>query len=808
MVVPTSGSAVTRRKFLQAATAGSAGLAGWAILGRQRAAALDTGIGADTAADPGQAAWLFDLASDWRFGSWADGAGALDYDDSDLPVVALPHGLTTLSWNGWDSSGWEAEWLFRRHFSVPDAARRMRLFLDFRGGMTATTPWLNGAPLPQHLGAYLPFQYEITDLVRPGDNVLAVDVDDRATWQVPPQGNGTTAIDFYQPGGLYRPVTLRAVPQVHLSDVYAKPGDVLSPSSRRLDVTCTVDAPFAVPGAHLSVVLRDGELVVARAEQPVDVPAGETPITLTLSGLSGVQLWDVDAPTLYTVEATVQVSGQPVHKYTVRTGFREARFETDGFFLNGRRLQLFGLSRHQLFPFAGVAQPARVQRRDAWILRNELNCNIVRCSHYPQSDAFLDACDELGLLVWQEMPGWHYVGDQGWQDLAVRDVHDMVLRDRNRPSVAIWGVRVNESPNNASTAALYARTTQAAKALDEVRPTSGATDKHTIAGWLEDVFAFNDYSRNADGTLTFQPPFPGIPYLITEAVGQYDYVGNTGFNQTYERTSPADMQSRQANLHAQAHQVGGTDVRYTGVIGWCSFDYASGHGGVDNGVKYPGVCDMFRVPKLGASIYQSQVAPTTKPVIVPNFYWDFDPAFTPQGPGADAMICSNCDRLEVYVGGAHHASLTPDVAHFGNLAYPPFFVDLSDVQSGDLRIDGYLAGQQLLSRSFSADRALDRMQVVVDDAQIAADGTDATRVEFRIVDRFGAPRPYTGAAVTIAVTGPGLLVGDNPFALGSTGGVGAVWIRSRPGRAGRIQVTLTHPSLGSQQVTIQAVQPA
>lgn len=804
MTIPASASAVTRRRFLQAAAAGSAGLAGWAILGRQPASALDSG------ATAGQAAWVFDLASDWRFGSWVDGAGAAVFDDSALPAVVLPHGLTKLSWNGWDSSSWEAAWLFRRHFSVPDAATRMRLFLDFRGCMTATTPWLNGDPLPQHLGGYLPFQYEITGLARHGDNVLAVDVDDSPAWQVPPQGSGTTAIDFYQPGGIYRPVILRAVPQVYLSDVYAKPVDVLSPTTRRLDVTCTIDAPFAVPGGRVSVVLRDGERVVSRAEEPVDVPAGTTPITVTLSGLSSARLWDVDAPVLYTVEATVQVSGQPVHNYTVRTGFRDARFETDGFFLNGRRLQLFGLSRHQLFPFAGVAQPARVQRRDAWILRNQLNCNIVRCSHYPQADAFLDACDELGLLVWQEMPGWHYVGDQGWQDLAVRDVHDMVLRDRSRPSVAIWGVRVNESPNNAATAALYARTTQAAKALDDVRPTSGATDKHTIAGWLEDVFAFNDYSRNADGTLAFQQPFAGIPYLITEAVGQYDYAGNTGFNQAYERTSPADVQTRQANLHAQAHQVGGTDVRYTGVIGWTSFDYASGHGSVDTGVKYPGVCDMFRVPKLGASIYQSQVPPSTRPVIVPNFYWDFDPAFTPQGPGTNAMICSNCDRLEVYVGGVHHASLTPDAEHFGNLSYPPFFVDLTttDIPPGDLRVDGYLDGTQLLSRSFSADRSLDRLQVAADDAQIAADGSDATRVEFRIVDRFGAPRPYTGAGVTIAVTGPGLLVGDNPFALGSTGGVGAVWIRSQPGRAGRIQVTITHPTLGSQLVTIQAVQPA
>ena len=129
-----------------------------------------------------------------------------------------------------------------------------------------------------------------------------------------------------------------------------------------------------------------------------------------------------------------------------RIGFREASFQSDGFYLNGKRLQLFGLNRHQLYPYAGMAMPARVQRKDAEILKNEFNCNMVRCSHYPQSPAFLDACDELGLLVWEEAPGWHNVSvTPDWQNLVLQDVRDMVIRDRSRPSVVIWGTRLNET---------------------------------------------------------------------------------------------------------------------------------------------------------------------------------------------------------------------------------------------------------------------------------------------------------------------------------------------------------------------------
>ena len=127
------------------------------------------------------------------------------------------------------------------------------------------------------------------------------------------------------------------------------------------------------------------------------------------------------------------------------TGFRQASFELDGFYLNGERLQIFGLNRHQLFPYTGMAAPARLQARDAQLIKQELNCNMVRCSHYPQSPHFLDACDQLGLMVWEEPPGWQYVGDENFDGIFLQNVHDMVIRDRNRPSVVVWGTRLNET---------------------------------------------------------------------------------------------------------------------------------------------------------------------------------------------------------------------------------------------------------------------------------------------------------------------------------------------------------------------------
>ena len=169
----------------------------------------------------------------------------------------------------------------------------------------------------------------------------------------------------------------------------------------------------------------------------------------------------------------------------------------------------------ELYPYVGFSMPGRVQRKDAEMLRREFNCNIVRCSHYPQSEAFLDACDELGLMVWQETPGWQYLGDQNWQDLAVGNVRDMILRDRNRPSVIIWGVRINESANDP---ALYRRTREIAKSLDDSRPTSGTMTPSSLKNWEQewhqDVFAFDDYHAAPDGSVGIREPLPGVPYLI------------------------------------------------------------------------------------------------------------------------------------------------------------------------------------------------------------------------------------------------------------------------------------------------------
>src|SRR5262249_28966904 len=311
-------------------------------------------------------------------------------------------------------------------------------------------------------------------------------------------------------GGIYRDVSLRVVSDTFIENVFAKPFNVLQ-DARRVDVRCFLTRG-ATPSAalKLAVELADGERVIAKAESPVSNSGGDHH-DLTLTGLGSIELWDLDRPKLYRVRVRLFDGDRCIDHYDTRIGFREARFTPEGFLLNGSRVKLRGLNRHPTFPFVGQAMPARVQRRDAWILKKELKCSIVRTSHYPQSPHFLDACDELGLLVFEEIPGWQHIGDQQWKDLACRDVAEMIQRDWNHPSIILWGVRINESPDNH---AFYERTNAVAHALDDSRQTGGVRNRYESER-LEHVFTFNEFR---DPATDIRPP-NHERYLVTEFGG-------------------------------------------------------------------------------------------------------------------------------------------------------------------------------------------------------------------------------------------------------------------------------------------------
>ena len=788
----------SRRNFIQNCAVGMVALGSGSLL-----SCVAT---RSAASKKGAAALKFSLDQNWLFGGkFTPAAASAGFDDSGFKPVTIPHAVAgDLSWQDWDPKKWQDIWIYRRHFTVPAQLKGFRLFLHFDGVMVSATPSVNGHELPEHQGGYLPFKYEITDLVKPGKNVLGVKVDSRFL-NVPPDGSkqGTKAVDYLEVGGIHRPVSLEAVPQIFVSDVFAKPVDVLK-DDRRVDLKCTIDSALAGKLVTVNVKLVDGNKVITHTEKTITIDkAGQSELDLALSGINNITLWHVDNPKLYDVITTVSAEGQPIHNYKTRIGFREARFELDGFYLNGQKLRLFGLNRHEVYPYVGYAMPERVIRKDAEILKQLFNCNVVRCSHYPQNEAFLDACDELGLMAWEEVPGWQYIGNDEWKAILLQNCRDMIIRDRNHPAVIIWGTRVNESANDV---ALYRKTKAIAKELDGSRPTSGSmtpdSRKNWQRDWYEDVFAFDDYHAEPDGSVGILKAVEGYPYFLAEAVGQYNYPAGKYFNAYYRRTGELKFQQLQAIVHAQAHQKAANDPRNAGVIAWCAFEYSSLLNQY-RAVKYPGVADVFRIPKLGAAFYMSQGDPKRGAVIHPNFYWDFGKK-SPNGPGKNVAIFSNCDELKLFVDDKEHTTVKPDTANYGNLKHPPFFVDLefTGTKPAGLKIEGYLNGAKVCSRSFSADVKQDQFFLMAEDKQIMADGSDATKIVFRITDKYGAPRPFAVGKVDFVITGPGTIVGDNPFNLAESGGAAAIWIKSKTNAPGSIMLQATHENLGSKTVKV------
>ena len=718
----------------------------------------------------------------WRYSAHpGEEAHSKDFDDTGFERVAIPHANVRLPWHGFDEKSYEFVSIYRRHFKLPEEARGKRVFVDFEAAMTASAVWINGTRVGEYRGGYTPFFFELTaHLDFDGENVLALELDSHERGDIPPFGG---EIDYLTFGGIYREVFLRVVPGTFIENVFVRAKNALG-AHPSVEVDCFLEHLEPLRDAlTLDAELLDGERSLARSSERVPPSKVSTEVvahTVHLDHLNDIKLWNLEQPNLYSVRVRLQRGTEVLDEDSRRFGFREAHFTDHGFELNGKVFKLRGLDRHQTFPFVGQAMPGRCQRRDAQILRKQLKCNIVRTSHYPQSRHFLDACDEAGLLVLEELPGWQHIGDQGWKELSIDNVRRMIRRDWNHPSIVLWGVRINESRDDHD---LYSRTNALAHQLDPTRQTGGIRDSQE-SEFLEDVFTMNDFG------FPLKPPNHSR-YLNTEFVG-HTYPTKTIDN--VERITEHTIR------HARVHDQLASNPQYAGGIGWCAFDYNT-HANFGSGDRlcYHGVSDIFREPKPAAGFYKSQCDPAEEVVLEPAFHW----ARGDESVGfSKAVVCSNCDHLKFYVGGKLVREAEPDREQFGHLRYAPFVVHLGEFfdKWGDLRIEGYIQGKQVIAKNYSGKGVDRRFDLLPDDQELIGDGADSTRVVLRVTDEFGAIRPLANDAVRLELEGPADVIGDNPFSL--IGGTGAVWIRAKE-QPGRVRLKAIHPQLGTRVVEIE-----
>ncbi|MDD3339025.1 MAG: glycoside hydrolase family 2 TIM barrel-domain containing protein [Lachnospiraceae bacterium] len=564
----------------------------------------------------------------------------------ELTPVRLPHTVKEMETNYCDEQEYQMVSGYVRMLHVPLEWKGKCIYLHFGAAAHEAEVFCNGVLVTKHSSGYTAFTADLTKSVLLGkDNLITVRLDSRETLNIPPFGH---VIDYMTFGGLYRGVTLEVKEPSHFADVfvYGTMDKVmyLEMKTRRSE-KCTV-----------SVEVKDASGTVL-AETParpyIDDMSMEVP---------GAALWDINNPNLYTVILHLWKDRVEVDTRQVRFGFREVAFTSKGFYLNRKKIKLRGLNRHQSYPYMGYAAPDRAQALDADILKYELGCNAVRTSHYPQSQAFVDRCDEIGLLVFTEFPRWQHIGDKDWKKQAVQNVREMVLQYRNHPSIFLWGVRINESKDDD---ALYRMTNVVAHKLDHTRPTGGVRNRKN-SHLLEDVYTYNDFYHN--GPNKGCEPKKNITsnmrkgYLISENNGHMF------------PTKSFDWEEKRCE-HALRHAAVLDEVRaqadIAGSFGWCMFDYNTHQDfGSGDRVCYHGVMDMFRNPKMAAAVFAAEGLKT--PVL--EISSSMDMGEHPACNMGDVYAFTNADYVKLYKNDEFIAKFAPG-EKFSHMKHGPILLD-------------------------------------------------------------------------------------------------------------------------------------
>ena len=582
------------------------------------------------------------LNNDWQF--------AFDINNPVFEEARIPHTVKETPFNYFSEDEYQTISLYKKTIFADEMWKKGRVLLTFDGVAHYAEVFLNDKKVGEHYSGYTAFTIDISESLEFGkENQLSVKVDSRESLNIPPFGN---VIDYMTYGGIYRDVYIDLKPNTYISDVFAK-------------AKCDgkIESEIKIVGEITeSMTIRQVALIAGVEALIGDIKA-DNEVTIS-SSVKNVSPWDIDNPTLYVLKTELCIADEVLDTHEVKIGFRDAEFRKDGFYLNGKKLKIRGLNRHQSYPYVGYAMPKSMQEMDADVLKFELGLNAVRTSHYPQSQYFIDRCDEIGLLVLTEIPGWQHIGNAEWKDQAVKNTEEMVLQYRNHPSIILWGVRINESGDDEE---LYTKTNNVAHSLDSTRQTGGIRCFRK-SQLLEDVYTYNDFIHN--GVLPGCAPKAAVtpdvekPYIVTEYGGHM--FPTKSFDCEEHRLEHAMRHTRVLDAIASHSDISGS-------FGWCMADYNT-HKDFGSGdrICYHGVLDMFRNHKLAAAVYSSQQEKT--PILEVSSSMDIGEH--PACIKGEIWAFTNADALRVYKNGRFIKEYTSkNNNHFKNMIHSPILID-------------------------------------------------------------------------------------------------------------------------------------
>lgn len=716
--------------------------------------------------------------NDWEFVKDSDTAFSTDMLAKKGRIIwekiSLPH-TTNIEPVEKKKQQWQGICFYRKFFTMPASLKGKHIAIQFDAAMQEADVYLNGKHVFRHLGGYLPFYINISDKVKIGaQNSIVVRLDNRDNPLIPP-GKSINTLDFNYYGGIYRNAWLITKEKLYIPDAVAADhvagGGVLlyyeniTPQSATLvvrtelcnDFSNVRNAQVRVSFSEISGVTRASDLSASQS-----IAAGNTAVFLQTITIPTPELWSPETPYLYNVRVEALEKGKIIDKEIVRTGIRTIRIEKDAFYLNGKKLKIRGTNRHQDYPYIGNALSDNAQYRDAYKIK-QAGFNFVRSSHYPQSPAFLDACDELGIMVMDAIPGWQFAGNDSFKVNSYRDMRDMIRRDRNHVSIILWETSLNESGMSKDFMQ------QAHDIVKQEMPFDGIYS----AGWINDVYdVFLPARQHGKAPDYWKKYNKDRPLLIAEYGDWEYYAQNAGFNQTAfkdlkseERTSRQLRGFGERRLLQQSlnYQEAHNDNLYGPALGdanWLMFDYNRGYA---DDIESSGIMDIMRLPKFSFYFYKSQLDPLStdefnKPMLFIANYWQ-------NNSDTIVKIYSNCDQVELFLNGRSLGKQSPDKDQYSiNLAHPPLTFHVPSFEPGILEARGYIKTRQAIVSKVRTPEIPARLGLYADYSKKAlkAGQNDIIFIHAGILDKNGTVVYNASDPVEFTVTGDATIIGENP----------------------------------------------
>lgn len=772
---------------------------------------------------------VYSMNPAWRFHKGAvEGAETKEFNDKDWTVVSLPDGIEYLPTEASGCINYQGEVWYRKHF-MPDAALKgKKLFLHFEAIMGKSKVFVNGKLLTEHFGGYLPVIADVTDVLDwNGDNVIAVWADNSDDPSYPP-GKAQDVLDYTYFGGIYRDCWLIAHNNVFITDpnyenevaggglfvAFGKVSDALAEVQLKIHVRNATKNPFS--GRVEYMLLQPDGTEVARLSDKIQVKVGRATTVSDRMPVKQPMLWTPSTPTLYNLLVRVlDKEGNVIDGYRRRIGIRSIEFKgKDGFYLNGRPYgkPLIGANRHQDFAVVGNAVANSIHWRDAKKLK-DVGMEIIRNAHCPQDPAFMDACDELGLFVIVNTPGWQFWNDAPeFAQRVYSDIRNVVRRDRNRPSVWLWEPILNETWYPAD----FAKNTRDIVDAEYPYPycysgsDSEARGHENFPVYFAHPANMQDASKEIDPTKTY----------FTREWGDNvdDWSSHNSPSRVARNWGEQPMRVQAQHYACPYYPVTSYDVLYkqspqhVGGCLWHSFDHQRGY---HPDPFYGGLMDVFRQPKYSYYMFMAQ-----RPAVKndrnagsgPMVYIAHE--MTPFS-GKDVTVYSNCDevRLTFNKGGKTYTykkdknrpGMPSPVITFPDVY--DFMVDkaFSRTQKQDdvyLLAEGLIDGKVVATHKVVPARRPEKILLWMDNegTDLKADGSDFVTVVAAVADKNGNIKRLNNYNIRFSIEGEGRLLGGpgvlaNPVPV--KWGTAPVLVQSTL-KPGKIRITASVLFEGSQ----------